>query len=96
MIHSYRLGNIFLGFNFIHAIRKEEPIPPFDYTTQLWQKKEMKSVTNVTRQDAKEFLPLAAKIPIKPEVTEIRLEEASEALFILKKGKLQGAGILMI
>lgn len=56
----------------------------------------MKSVTNVTRQDAEEFLPLAAKIPIKPEVTEIRLEEASEALFILKKGKLQGAGILMI
>ncbi len=79
----------------INAIRKEEPIPPLDYTTQLWQEKEMKSVANVTRQDAEEFLPLAAKIPIKPEVTEFQLEEANQALVILKRGKMQGAGVLM-
>jgi len=78
----------------INAIRKEEPIPPLDYTTQLWQEKEIKSVANVTRQDAEEFLPLAAKIPIIPEVTEFRLEEANEALLILKKGNMQGAGVL--
>jgi len=78
----------------INAIRKEEPVPPLDYTTQLWQEKEIKSVANITRQDAEEFLPLAAKIPIISEVTEFRLEEINEALLILKKGRMQGAGVL--
>ena len=80
----------------INAIRKEEAIPPLDYTTQLWQEKEIKSVANVTRQDAEEFLPLAAKIPIIPKVTEFRLDEANQALLILKEGKMQGAGVLKI
>lgn len=80
----------------INAIRKEEAIPPLDYTTQLWQEKEMKSVANVTRQDAEEFLPLAAKIPIIPKVTKFLLEEANQALSILKEGKMQGAGVLKI
>jgi propanol-preferring alcohol dehydrogenase len=80
----------------INAIRKEEAIPPLDYTTQLWQEKEIKSVANVTRQDAEEFLPLAAKIPIIPKVTEFQLDEANQALLILKKGKMQGAGVLKI
>ena len=80
----------------INAIRKEELIPPLDYTTQLWQEKEIKSVANVTRQDAEEFLPLAAQIPILPQVTEFSLEEANQALLILKKGKMQGAGVLKV
>jgi propanol-preferring alcohol dehydrogenase len=80
----------------INAIRKEELIPPLDYTTQLWQEKEIKSVANVTRQDAEEFLPLAAKIPIMPKVTEFQLDEANQALLILKEGKMQGAGVLKI
>ncbi len=80
----------------INAIRKEEAIPPLDYTTQLWQEKEIKSVANVTRQDAEEFLLLAAKIPIIPKVTEFRLDEANQALMILKEGKMQGAGVLKI
>ena len=80
----------------INAIRKEEAIPPLDYTKQLWHEKEIKSVANVTRQDAEEFLPLAAKIPIIPKVTEFKLEEANKALLILKEGKMQGAGVLKI
>jgi len=75
----------------INAIRKEEAIPPLDYTTQLWQEKEIKSVANVTRQDAEEFLPLAAKIPIIPKVNEFRLNEANQALLILKEGKDAGS-----
>ena len=54
----------------------------------------MKSVANVTRRDAAEFLPLAAEIPIMPEVREFRLEEANEALILLKEGKIRGAGVL--
>jgi len=78
----------------INAIRKETPIPELDYAKHLWHEKEVKSVANVTRKDAQEFLPLAAKIPIVPEIQEFKLEEANEALILLKEGKMRGAGVL--
>jgi len=78
----------------INAIRKETPIPELDYAQHLWHEKEIKSVANVTRKDAQEFLPLAAKIPIVPEIQEFKLEEANEALILLKEGKMRGAGVL--
>jgi propanol-preferring alcohol dehydrogenase len=80
----------------INAIRKTTPIPELDYTEHLWHEKELKSVANVTRKDAQEFLPLAAEIPIVPETREFRLEEANEALVLLKEGKMRGAGVLRI
>lgn len=76
------------------VIRKRNPIPPLDYARLLWDEKEIKSVANITRRDAREFLPLAAEIPIIPEVQEFKLEEANHALILLKQGKIQGAGIL--
>ena len=78
----------------INAIRKETPIPELDYAQHLWHEKEVKSVANVTRKDAQEFLPLAVKIPIVPEIQEFKLEEANEALILLKEGKMRGAGVL--
>ena len=78
----------------INSIRKTMPIPELDYTEHLWYEKELKSVANVTRRDAQEFLPLAAEIPIVPETREYKLEEANEALILLKKGRMHGAGIL--
>jgi propanol-preferring alcohol dehydrogenase len=78
----------------INAIRKITPIPELDYTEHLWYEKEVKSVANVTRRDAQEFLPLAAEIPIMPEVREFSLAEANEALILLKEGKIRGAGVL--
>jgi alcohol dehydrogenase, propanol-preferring len=78
----------------VNAIRKTTPIPELDYAEHLWDEKELKSVANVTRKDAEEFLPLAAEIPIVPEVREFKLEEANEALMILKQGRMQGAGVL--
>ena len=76
------------------VIRKRNLIPPLDYTQLLWDEKEIKSVANITRRDAQEFLPLAAQIPIIPEVQEFKLEEANQALILLKQGKIQGAGVL--
>jgi propanol-preferring alcohol dehydrogenase len=76
------------------VIRKRNPIPPMDYAQLLWDEKEIKSVANITRKDAQEFLLLAAEIPIIPEVQEFRLEEANQALILLKQGKIQGAGVL--
>ena len=76
------------------VIRKRNPIPPLDYGQLLWDEKEIKSVANITRKDLQEFLPLAAKIPIIPEVQEFKLEEANQALISLKQGEIQGAGVL--
>jgi propanol-preferring alcohol dehydrogenase len=78
----------------IAVIRKRDAIPPIDYAQLLWDEKEVKSVANITRKDAQDFLPLAADIPIIPEVREFRLEEANKALVLLKQGKIQGAGVL--
>jgi len=80
----------------INAIRKVTPIPELDYTEHLWYEKEVKSVANVTRKDAHEFLPLAAEIPIIPETQEFRLKEVNEALILLKEGRMHGAGVLKI
>jgi len=84
----------------INAIRKEEidkdSLLELNYSNHLWQEKEIKSVANITRKDAQDFLPLAAEIPIIPEVQEFKLEEANEALILLKQGKIQGAAVLRI
>jgi len=84
----------------INAIRKEsrdkDALLGLDYTTHLWQEKEIKTVANVTRQDAREFLPLAAQVPIRPQIQEFTLEQANEALLLVKQGGTQGAAVLRI
>lgn len=84
----------------INAIRKAESdkdaLLSIDYTRDLWMEKEIKSVANVTRKDFEEFLPFAARIPIKPEIQEYPLEEANKALLEIKQGKIRGAKVLRI
>jgi alcohol dehydrogenase, propanol-preferring len=84
----------------INAIRKEDvdkqALLELDYTSQLWLEKEIKSVANVTRQDVREFLELAARAGIKPEVQEYDLDDANEALMGLKQGGIRGAKVLRI
>lgn len=80
----------------INAIRKINPIPELEYAKYVWHEKEMKSVANVARQDALEFLPLAAEIGIMPEVQEFELDQCNQALVLLKQGRVRGAGILKI
>ncbi len=82
----------------VNAIRKEkrdkDNLLNIDYPIHLWMEKELKSVANITRSDAEEFLPLAAEIPIIPNIQEFKLEQANKALLLLKRGKIQGAGVL--
>lgn len=78
------------------VIRKRNPVPPLDYARLLWDEKEIKSVANITRKDAREFLALAAEIPIHPEVEEFDLEEANNVLLSLKQGKIRGAAVLRV
>jgi len=80
----------------MNLIRKETPITDLDYTEHLWWEREIKSVANITRGDVNEFLEIAAKIPIKPEIVEFKLEEANMALAMLKHGKYRGSGVLRI
>jgi len=84
----------------INAIRKEDGdkdyLVKLDYPRHLWLEKEIKSVANVARRDVREFLELAATIPIQPEVEEFRLEDANEALIELKERKIRGAKVLRI
>ncbi len=84
----------------INAIRKEtldrEYLLNLDYPTHLWMEKEIKSVANVERRDVQEFLQIAAKIPLCPEVEEFALEEANQALMELRQRKIRGAKVLRL
>ncbi len=84
----------------INAIRKEEIdknyLLKLDYPMHLWLEKEIKSVANVTRRDVREFLDLAADIPIRPAVEKFPLEEANLALAELKERKIRGAKVLTV
>jgi alcohol dehydrogenase, propanol-preferring len=84
----------------INAIRKEESdkqaLLGMDYASQLWMEKEIKSVANVTRQDVREFLQLAAVANLRPEFQEYALEQANQALLELKQGTIRGAKVLRL
>jgi len=95
------LGNLEPGGRLvINAIRKEEvdkeALLALDYPAHLWLEKEIKSVANVTRDDVRDFLRLAAEIPLAPEVQEFALSEANQALLELKSGNVRGAKVLRI
>jgi zinc-binding alcohol dehydrogenase family protein len=70
-------------------------IPSFPYEI-LWGERQICSVANLTRRDGEEFLPLAAEIPVKTEVSTYSLEQANEALYDLRAGRFSGAAVLLI
>jgi len=84
----------------INLIRKEaadkQDLLKLDYASHLWLEKEIKTVANVTRADAEEFLALAARMKIQPEIQEFKLEEANKALVELKSGKIRGSKVLVM
>jgi len=80
----------------INAIRKETPMPALDYAEYLWQEREIKSVANVTRADAEEFLPLADRIAIIPQVQQFPLDQANDVLLQLKQARIKAAAVLQI
>ena len=69
-------------------------IPQFPYDI-LWEERVVRSVANLTRDDAREFLTLAPQVPVKTSVVPMKLAEANEALSLLRKGALQGAAVLI-
>jgi alcohol dehydrogenase, propanol-preferring len=69
-------------------------IPSFPYG-DLWEERVLRSVANLTREDAEEFLELAPRVPIESRVTEYPLEQANEALADLRAGRFEGAAVIV-
>jgi propanol-preferring alcohol dehydrogenase len=69
-------------------------IPAFPYRI-LWEERQVLSVANLTREDAREFLKVAPQAGVKTEVTRYPLAQANEALADLRDGRLQGAAVLI-
>jgi alcohol dehydrogenase, propanol-preferring len=69
-------------------------IPSFPYA-DLWRERSIRSVANLTRDDARELLALAPRVPVRTRVTAYALERANDALADLRAGRLDGAAVLV-
>lgn len=67
-------------------------IPAFPYAN-IWGKRVIRSIANLTRADWAEFFALVARIPVRTRVTRYSLAEANSALNDLRSGRLQGAAV---
>jgi len=87
---SLRKGGV-VAINAIHLDR----IPQFDYDRLLWGERQIRSVANMTRADARDFLQLAAEIKLHPKVTSFTLDQANEALAAVKSDAIDGAAVIV-
>jgi propanol-preferring alcohol dehydrogenase len=88
------LANVVRGGVVVCAGIHMSDIPSFPYHL-LWHERTIRSVANLTRQDAREFLALAATASIKTRVTKYALVDANRALADLRAGNIRGAAVLM-
>jgi propanol-preferring alcohol dehydrogenase len=86
---ALRKGGV-VAINAIHL----DCIPRFDYDSLLWGEREIRSVTNMTRVDARDFLALAAKIDLEPTATSFALGQVNDALRAVKDGRIDGAAVI--
>jgi propanol-preferring alcohol dehydrogenase len=89
-LSSLRKGGV-VAINAIHLDR----MPEFDYDRLLWGERQIRSVANMTRTDARDFLKVAAEIGMKPRVTTFTLDEANEALAAVKSDSIDGAAVVV-
>ena len=87
---SLRKGGI-VAINAIHLDR----IPEFDYDSLLWGERQMRSVANMTRQDAKDFIALAMEIGISPRTRIFPLDQANQALAAIEHDQINGAAVIV-
>ncbi len=86
---SLRKGGV-VAINAIHLDR----IPEFDYDRLLWGERQLRSVTNMTRADARDFLQIAAQISLQPKVKAFPLDQVNEALLAVKNDAIDGAAVI--
>ncbi|HEY3776304.1 MAG TPA: zinc-dependent alcohol dehydrogenase family protein [Solirubrobacteraceae bacterium] len=70
-------------------------IPAFAYE-DLWHERTIRSVANLTREDGREFLALAPRVPVHTTVSEYPLDQAERALADLRRGAFSGSAVLVI
>jgi propanol-preferring alcohol dehydrogenase len=85
-----RKGGI-VAINAIHL----DSMPQFDYDRLLWGERQIRSVANMTRADAREFLQIANDIGLRPKITVFPLQDANEALLAVKTDSIQGAAVIV-
>jgi alcohol dehydrogenase, propanol-preferring len=89
-LSSLRKGGV-VAINAIHLDR----MPEFDYDRLLWGERQLRSVANMTRADARDFLALATQIKLNPKVTKFPVEKANQALGDVKNDAIDGAAVLI-
>ena len=89
-LSSLRKGGV-VAINAIHLDR----IPEFDYDRLLWGERQLRSVANMTRADARDFLQIATDIGLRPKVTVFPLNQANQALAAVKSDSIDGAAVIV-
>lgn len=89
-LSSLRKGGV-VAINAIHLDR----MPAFDYDKLLWGERQIRSVANMTRRDARDFLEIASQIGLHPKSTIFSLAQANEALAAVKSDSIDGAAVIV-
>jgi alcohol dehydrogenase, propanol-preferring len=87
---SLRKGGV-VAINAIHL----DQMPAFDYDKLLWGERQIRSVANMTRQDAGDFLKIALELNIRPQVTIFSLDDANKALLAVKNETEYGSVVIV-
>jgi propanol-preferring alcohol dehydrogenase len=87
---SLRKGGV-VAINAIHL----DQMPAFDYDKLLWGERQIRSVANMTRQDARDFLLIARDLKLHPEVAVFPLQEANQALLAVKNETEEGSAVIV-
>jgi alcohol dehydrogenase, propanol-preferring len=89
-LSALRKGGV-VAINAIHL----DQIPAFDYDKLLWGERQLRSVANMTRDDARDFLAIAEQIGIHPQATAYSLGDANKALMAVKEETERGSAVIV-
>ncbi len=89
-LSSLRKGGV-VAINAIHL----DQMPTFDYDKLLWGERQIRSVTNMNREDARDFLKLANELQIKPKASIFSLDDANRALMSVKEETENGSAVIV-
>ena len=89
-LSTLRKGGV-VAINAIHL----DQMPAFDYDKLLWGERQLRSVANMTRQDARDFLAIAQEIKIHPQVAVFSLQDANKALLAVKEETERGSAVIV-
>ena len=90
-LSSLRKGGV-VAINAIHL----DEMPAFDYDKLLWGERQVRSVANMTRQDARDFIALAHELNFRPRVSKFSLEDANMALEAVKRETEDGPAVIVL